>query len=127
AAAVACRNCHQIGTQGKHLGPDLSKIAEKLSREQILESILEPSKRIDPKYVSHVVETADGLIVSGLLENETADRIVLRDAQDKLHDFDKSDVEDFSPQSQSLMPELLVRDLTAQQLADLLEYLSSLK
>ncbi|MCA9212961.1 MAG: PQQ-dependent sugar dehydrogenase, partial [Planctomycetales bacterium] len=49
AAAVACRNCHQIGTQGKHLGPDLSKIAEKLSREQILESILEPSKRIDPK------------------------------------------------------------------------------
>jgi hypothetical protein len=53
--------------------------------------------------------------------------IILRDAQNKTHQLPINDVEEVFPQTKSLMPELLVRDFTAQQLADLLEYLSSLR
>jgi hypothetical protein len=52
---------------------------------------------------------------------------VLRDAQNKSHRLAIAEVEEVHPQTKSLMPELLVRDFTAQQLADLLEYLGSLR
>ena len=48
---------HKIGEQGGKLGPDLSQIGKKLTRAQIVESLLEPSKTIDPKYVARMVET----------------------------------------------------------------------
>ena len=51
-AGVACKNCHRIGQDGKEVGPELTAIGKKLDRTQLLESILEPSKRIDPKYVT---------------------------------------------------------------------------
>ena len=59
-AGVSCQNCHRIGNQGKQLGPDLGLIVGKQNRAQLLESILEPSKKIDPKFVSYLVETKQG-------------------------------------------------------------------
>ena len=66
-AGVQCKTCHQIGGQGTALGPDLSEIGKKYNRAQLLESILEPSKAIDPKYLTHLVETKDGRVITGLL------------------------------------------------------------
>ena len=80
---VACRNCHRIGQQGKQLGPDLTEIGRKLNRKQLLESILEPSKQIDPKYVSYLVETKSGKVLTGLLVSKTDREVVLVDAQQK--------------------------------------------
>ena len=126
-SGVACKNCHRIEKEGKEVGPDLTLIGKKLTRNQLLESILEPSKLIDPKYVTHLVETDDGRIVSGLLMEKDDDEVVLKDAQDKVHRILTKKIEQLVPQRQSLMPDLLVRDMTAQQVADLLEYLGSLK
>ncbi|MEZ6050323.1 MAG: PQQ-dependent sugar dehydrogenase [Planctomycetaceae bacterium] len=127
AAGVACKNCHRIGQDGKEVGPDLSAIGKKLDRLLLLESILEPSKRIDPKYVSYLAETKAGLVLTGLLVEKTEKEIVLKDAQQKLIHLAPDQIEQLVPQRQSLMPELLFRDLTAQQVADLVEYLSLLK
>ncbi|MBX3436092.1 MAG: PQQ-dependent sugar dehydrogenase [Planctomycetaceae bacterium] len=124
---VQCRNCHQIKNVGRDLGPRLDEIGKKHRLPQLLESILEPSKVIDPKYVMYLVETDDGRIHTGLLVKKDADEVVLRDAQDKLIHIPANQVEQLVAQSTSLMPELLVRDLTAQQLADLLAFLSSLQ
>src|SRR5262249_26590901 len=66
AAGVECSKCHRIGGTGSTLGPDLSQIGKKYTRAQILESILEPSKSIDPKYVTYLVETNDGRVQTGL-------------------------------------------------------------
>ena len=93
----------------------------------MLESILEPSKLIDPKYVTYLVETKDGRVLSGLLAGRDEKEVVLKDAQNKVLRLPVSDVEQLVTQQQSLMPELLLRDMTAQQVADLLEYLGSLK
>jgi uncharacterized repeat protein (TIGR03806 family) len=125
--AVSCKNCHRIGNDGKAVGPELTDIGKKLTREQILESILEPSKLIDPKYVTYLAETRDGRIVTGLLASRDANEVVLRDAQDQLIRIPAHQIEQLVPQRQSLMPELLLRDATAQQVADLLAFLCSLK
>ena len=77
--------------------------------------------------MSYVVETGDGRLLTGLLVKKDGDEIILRDAQNKLITIPATEVEQLVPQKQSLMPELLLRDMTAQQVADLLVYLSSLK
>jgi putative heme-binding domain-containing protein len=78
-------------------------------------------------YITHLVETKDGRIITGLLVEKTKDAVVLKDAQAKTIRVPTSDVDQLAPQSRSLMPELLLRDLTAQQVADLLEFLTTLR
>ena len=121
------RNCHRIAKDGKEVGPELTTIGRKLTRDQLLQSVLEPSKQIDPKYVTYLAETTSGQLFTGLLLEKTDDEVVLKDAQEKLSRVPTGDIEQLVPQRQSLMPDLLVRDMTAQQVADLLEYLCSLK
>jgi putative heme-binding domain-containing protein len=127
SAGLQCVNCHRVAGTGSTLGPDLSQIARKSSRAQILESILEPSKSIDPKYVCYLVETTTGLVHTGLLAERNDREVVLKTVGDKVVRIPAREVARLVPRQQSLMPELLLRDLTAEQAADLLEFLASLK
>jgi len=126
-AGVQCRNCHKIAQDGADLGPDLSQIGRKYDRAKMLESILDPSKNIEPQFVTWVVETTAGKVFTGLLVRKDGTEIVLKDAQNKPQRIPIADVEGTFQQQKSLMPELLLRELTAQQVADLLAYLASLK
>jgi putative heme-binding domain-containing protein len=121
-----CRACHRFGTGDDKVGPDLEKIGVKLDRRKLLESILDPSKDIDPKYRSYLVETRSGSILSGILTERTVDRLVLRDAEKSIT-LEARDVKRIAAQEKSLMPDFLLQDLTAQEAADLLEFLSGLK
>ncbi len=94
---------------------------------KLIESILEPSKTIDPKFATQLVETSDGQVVSGLLVSRTDAEIVLRQVDGKDVRIAAADVETVAPQQKSLMPELLLQDMTAEQVADLLEYMAQLK
>ena len=125
--AAQCKTCHKLGPIGEAVGPDLSKIGTKYDRAAMLEHILEPSKTIDPQYVSYLVETKDGQVVTGVVTERTDAAVVLKDAQGKTVKIPRDQVEQLAPQSRSLMPELLLRDLTAQQAADLLEFLAGQK
>jgi putative heme-binding domain-containing protein len=127
AASLQCRNCHMIGDAGREIGPPLTAIGSRLDRAKVLESMLEPSKTIDPKYQSWVVETADGRVVTGLVVSKTDESVVLRDAENKTVELPMAEVEQIEPQKVSLMPEHLLRDLTAAEAADLLAYLESLR
>ena len=126
-SGVSCKNCHRIQKEGKEIGPELTTIGKKYSRAQLLESILEPSKLIDPKYVTYLAELDDGRLVTGLLLKKDDSEVVLKDAQDKEFRITAKEIERLVPVRQSLMPDLLLRDMTAEQVADLLAYLSSLK
>jgi uncharacterized repeat protein (TIGR03806 family) len=127
AAAAQCKSCHKVGDVGEAVGPDLTKIGAKYNKAALLDQILEPSKTIEPPYMTHLIETKDGRVSSGLLVERTRDAVVLKDAQGKTIKVSLAEIEQFVPQSRSLMPELLLRDLTAQQVADLLEFLASLR
>jgi putative heme-binding domain-containing protein len=121
---VTCRNCHRIGSEGPEVGPSLEGVGRKLTKPQLLESLLQPSKTIDPKYVTWTLVTEDGDVHSGLMVEKTADRVTLRDAQNRLHTVASADIQQLQQQPQSLMPEQLLRDMTRQEAADLLEFLA---
>ena len=126
-ASVNCQNCHRITGVGKDVGPDLTLIGSKLSAFQMLESILEPSKTIDPKYRTHLIETKDGQVISGILVQQDEKHVVLRNAKNEEARLSTDEIQRMQPQSTSIMPEQLVRDLTPQQLADMLAFLDSLR
>jgi putative heme-binding domain-containing protein len=127
SAGLQCMNCHRVGGEGKTLGPDLSAIGKKYGRAQILENILDPSKSIDPAYITHMVETKNGQIHTGVLVHKTADHVLLKIVGDQEIRIPAKDIELITSQKKSLMPELLLRDLTLQQAADLVDFLATLK
>lgn len=124
---IQCRNCHRVGKQGKQLGPDLTQVGKKLNKGKLLESLLEPSRTIDPKFTAWLIETVEGKVLTGLLVSRTETEIVLRDTQNVEHKLAPSDIEGMFPQRKSLMPDRLLNELTAQQVADLLAWLATLK
>jgi putative heme-binding domain-containing protein len=125
--ALNCGSCHQVGGRGTALGPDLSAIGKLRGRADLLESILEPSRRIEPKYAAYVAQTTDGRSLTGLLVRRDERTVVLRDAQNKEVFLAAGDIELLQPSRLSLMPAGQLAGLTAQQAADLLEYLASRK
>ncbi|MCH2200704.1 MAG: PQQ-dependent sugar dehydrogenase [Fuerstiella sp.] len=128
AAGVQCRNCHRIHGQGTEIGPDLSGIGTKYKeRSRLLDTILNPSREVDPKYRVYLAQTVDGLVATGLLVKKDDRKVVLKDTKGKLTTIAADDIEELVQQQQSMMPELLLRDMTSNQVADLLAYLSSLK
>jgi putative heme-binding domain-containing protein len=126
-AALNCKSCHRIGTGPEQLGPDLNEIGKKYTRPELLEHIVEPSKKVDQKYASYVVQSSDGRVISGLLLKQSEDEVVLRTAENKEVRLPSDEVEEMIVSAKSIMPDQLLRDLTPQQAADLLEYLWSLK
>ena len=125
--AVRCGACHRIGERGTPIGPDLSTIGKLRPREDLLESLLEPSRRIEPKYASYSVAMADGISLTGLLVGRDENRVVLRDGQGKEVILAAGDVEELRPSRASLMPDGQLADLTAREAADLIAYLASLR
>ena len=125
-AGVQCKNCHKIQGQGTDIGPDLSEIGSKYPRAELLDTILNPSQKIEPKYLLYVVETTAGRVHSGLLLQKDELKVVLMTAENKQIQIKAEDVELMVPQQKSMMPDLLLREMTAQQVADLTAYLSSL-
>jgi putative heme-binding domain-containing protein len=125
--ALHCGSCHKIGDRGTAVGPDLSAIGKLRGRDDLLQSILEPSRRIEPKYATYVAQTADGRSFTGLVVRRDERAVVLRDGQNKEVVLAAKDVETLQPSRLSLMPDGQLAGLTAQQAADLLEYLASRK
>ena len=122
-----CARCHIIDRKGTEYGPDLSHIATKYNRADLLDNILNPSKTIAPGYATYVVRTKNGDTFSGLLVKKTDQEFVIKDAQLKEIHIPQVDIQKTVAQSVSAMPEGLLGDLEAQQAADLLEFVASLK
>ncbi len=122
---VNCGTCHKIGERGQPLGPDLSTIGKLRSREDLLESILEPSRRIEPKYAAYIVHTSDGRSFTGIVVKRDAKTMVLRDSQNKEIILAAKNIEEAQPSRTSLMPQGQLAGLTIQEAADLLDYLAT--
>ena len=122
-----CYTCHRADGEGRDFGPDLSHVATKFDRAQLLDNILNPSKLIDPAFVSYTVETKDEQSYSGLLVKQTDDEILLKDATAQEIHLAKTKVKTLQPQQLSAMPEGLLQTMTAPAVADLLEFLSTLR
>ncbi len=122
-----CLKCHTIRGTGGSVGPDLSMIGKKASRENLIESILYPSKAIADQFVNWNVETKKGVTITGLIVEEAPDHIVLRDANAKDTRIDTKDIDTRTKNPNSLMPNDIVVYLSEDELTDVVEYLVTLK
>jgi putative heme-binding domain-containing protein len=123
-----CYACHQIDGRGAAIGPDLSAIGRALSRDKLIESILEPSKEIAPRFTTYQVVTRAGKTLVGMIVSENFDStLTLADADGKLHVLHRLDVAERVALPRSLMPDNLTELMTRQEFRDLLAFLQSRK
>jgi len=127
SSAARCNACHKVNGKGQNVGPDLSQIGKKYDAKAMLETILDPSKAIAPEFVVHLVETDSGTVLAGFLLEKNDKQLKLKDNEGKTHTIPTADVVGIHPQVKSMMPELVLQEITAQDAADLLSFLASLK
>lgn len=124
-AKAACRTCHSVGYVGGKVGPDLSRIGQIRSERDLLESIVYPSLSFVRSYEPVTIALNDGRVISGILQSENADTLTLVINATESRTIPKADIEDVSPSTVSIMPAGLDKQLTTQELADLITYLRS--
>lgn len=121
-----CAACHRIDGEGHEVGPDISDVRNK-TREQLLHDILDPNGAVEPRWTDYAVATVDGRILSGLLVSQTDEAIVLRMAEGKQEIVPRADIETLRATGKSIMPEGIEKDLSVQELTDLLSFLKDRK
>lgn len=124
---MQCLKCHTIQGKGGAIGPDLSMIGKKGSRENLFESILNPSKAIADQYITWLIETSKGQLIAGLLVEENDQAVTLRDGNGKDVRIPRTEIEGRSKSPKSLMPEDLLLYMTQDDLVDMVEYMTTLK
>ncbi len=117
-----CSKCHRIGGVGHNVGPDISDTRAR-ARDALLYDILDPNRRVDPQFTEYIVVTVEGLLYNGLMIAESADSVTLRQPEGREQIILRRDIEELKTTSKSLMPEGVERDVTVDQMADVLEFL----
>ena len=122
-----CIGCHQVGDEGRQVGPPLNTVGTKLGREQLYESILTPSAGILMSYENWVVQTKDGDVKTGIKVEDTDDHVTLKDSNGEYLDIPVAKIAAKKMLSMSMMPDDLTKTMTVQELVDVVEYLSTLR
>jgi putative heme-binding domain-containing protein len=119
-----CASCHRFGALGKDVGPDLTTIASRFKKKDVLESILWPSRVISDQYQAEMIELKDGKVVTGVLVRESAAALLVRtaDAPDKPIAVPKGQIATRAPSTVSLMPEGLLDGYSPAEVANLLAF-----
>ncbi len=123
-ADLGCLRCHRHGTEGGELGPDLSFVGSRLSRAEILESILLPNARIAPGFASVIIETKHGKTVAGTLKKDTAEGMEVLSPEDGLIKIPAAEIAR-RIEGVSAMPAELVQLMSRRDLRDLVEFLAT--
>src|SRR5690606_5918705 len=122
---LSCLKCHAVSGAGGNIGPDLSAIGPSNPIDFLVASVLDPDAAVKEHYATQVVITTDGLIVTGIVADETDDRLVLRTAEGVDRSIPKADIE-LREKGNSLMPKGLVKFMTQDEFVDLVRFLSEL-
>jgi putative heme-binding domain-containing protein len=117
-----CAQCHKMYGQGQDVGPDLTSNGRN-DFDQLLSNVLDPSLVIGPGYQATTVATTDGRVLTGLLTEDGAERIVLKIQGGKLETIPRGQVDEVKTSALSLMPEEIEKQFTPQELVDLFAFL----
>src|SRR5262249_2546094 len=120
-----CLRCHRIEAEGSRVAPDLSEIGAMRSAGSLQRSLVDPTSQMLPINRPVRIVMRDGGVVQGRRLNEDTYTVQVMDDQERLLSLMKADIRDFMINTTSPMPSY--KDLSTDQLADLLAYLLSLK
>jgi len=116
--------CHQFRGIGKQVGPDIAGRQDK-SNEGLLREILDPNRAVDQRYADYVAVTNDGIVKNGILLEETAGAITLLGQNGETTALLRSQLESLTTSGKSLMPKGFEKQITPQEMADLIQFLAS--
>jgi putative membrane-bound dehydrogenase-like protein len=118
-----CMTCHTHSGEGTKIGPDLSGVAVH-PKAHLLIDIMDPNRSVEGNYRVYVVTTQDGRVLNGLMASETKTSVELYDAQGKKHVILREDIEQIVATPKSLMPEGFEKQVSPDELVNLLEFLT---
>ncbi len=125
-ASLQCQVCHAIGDVGGIIGPDLVSIGASAPVDYLIESMLEPSKKIKEGYHTTLITMKNGDTHAGAIASEDKSEIVIRDAAGNETRLAKSQVKTNQISPVSLMPPGLTMQLRQDEFVDLIRFLSEL-
>lgn len=124
-AAAACLRCHRVGDSGSPVGPDLTHVGKRFDGRALLESIIEPSRQVDPKYLNATYLLSDGRIVTGRTLGVSRQQLTIE--TDPLSGrtivVDRQEIEASLPTTVSPMPAQLLDTLTREEVLALIALL----
>jgi putative heme-binding domain-containing protein len=123
---LTCGDCHKLGDVGNAIAADLTTLLDK-SPAALLTAVIDPNRAVEDKYIQYSVVTADGLIYTGMLLEETGNHIQLADQAGKIHTLLRRDIDELVSSGRSQMAEGLEEKMTLQQAADLFAFIGQTK
>jgi putative heme-binding domain-containing protein len=125
--SLTCVACHKLNGEGlSDIGPDLGSIGASAPMDYIIESLLDPSKKIKEGYRSTSITTKNGDFYGGSVQKEDSNIVLLKTATGTEVTVKKSDIKSLETSKVSMMPSGLTASLPENELVDLLSYLASL-
>ena len=121
-----CATCHQAEGRGVDVGPNLATVTNR-SPEDLLVHILDPNREVAPNFVNYNVATESGRVLSGIIAEESAGALVLKRAEGARDVIPREQIETVASTGISLMPEGLEKELSHQDLADLISFVRSIR
>ena len=118
---ASCFKCHSVHSQGGNIGPDLSNLIHR-DYPSVMRDITQPSFAINPDHIGYVVRLKDDRTLTGVVRTVEG-KLHIGDKDGKTTIIDKADVAEMRPSPISVMPDDLLKKLTAEQTRDLLTFL----
>ncbi len=120
--AKNCAACHVLDGAGFNVGPDLAALTSRTAAAFFV-AVLDPNREVDGRYLNYTALTVEGQTYSGVLTEETAVSVTLKEREGKTHVLLRRDLDELRASKLSAMPEGVEKDFSHQDLADLIAYL----
>ncbi len=124
-AKAQCANCHRFESNGESMGPDLTTVSKRFLPQEILDSMIYPSKVISDQYAAKTIITVDGKTYTGLVAPTGDQEVVVLQANGQKVRIPADEIDESEPSRTSAMPEGLIDQLTLEEVTDLFAYLAS--
>ena len=124
---IACGHCHTIDGSGSKAGPDLFAIGDKFGRDDLIQQVSATLGTIALGYNTTIIRTRSGEMLQGIVKETSADSISIMGSDGKLVKLKTADIDRQKTTDLSLMPEGLEGQMSQQQFADLIMYLTTLE
>lgn len=121
-----CATCHQLEGVGHAIAPNLAAMQNR-GPEAILTNVLIPNREVNPQYLNYALITTDGRALTGMISAETATSVTLKRADNATDTVLRIDIEELRSTGVSLMPEGMEKQIDKQAMADLIEYIQSIR
>jgi quinoprotein glucose dehydrogenase len=124
-AEASCLRCHKVKNDGAEVGPILTGVGARQTREYLLESIVDPNAKIAEGFETMMLTLKDGSIHAGILKAESSEELTIMPPTGTAEKLKKSEIA-AREKGMSAMPPLGAV-LSKRDLRDVVEFMAGLK